>query len=269
MLGKKQNVYSQADWLRAYRNAPQHVSTADVERLIEQTVTQIKHVCQGKTVGVAWSGGKDSLVLERIMALAGYSDSVLVLTHLEYPAFVRWVHAHQPPHLTIVHTYHDLAWLRAHPDMLFPRDSAVSARWFHQVQHAGQDLFFRKHRLHVLALGRRRIEGNYCGNGGLYTTSKGVTRYSPLMLWTHEQIFAALHYFDCPLPPCYTWPRGFAVGTGPWAKRRFHSSLEYVWSELWEIDQTIVLEAAKVLPAAAAYLAVRDTDAILGAQEHD
>jgi 3'-phosphoadenosine 5'-phosphosulfate sulfotransferase (PAPS reductase)/FAD synthetase len=269
MLGKKPNNHSQAAWLRAYADASQHVSTPDLERLIEQTITQIKHVCQGKTVGVAWSGGKDSLVLERIMALAGYSDSVLVLTHLEYPAFVTWIKVHQPSTLTILYTRHDLAWLRAHPEMLFPRDSAVSARWFHQVQHAGQDAFFRAHKLHILALGRRRIEGNYCGPQGLYRTRKGVTRYSPLMDWTHEQLFAALHYFDCPLPPCYTWPRGFAVGTGPWAKRRFHSSLEYVWSELWEIDQTIVLEAAKVLPTAAAYLAVRDTDAILGAQQHD
>ena len=33
-----------------------------------------------KQLGVAWSGGKDSLVLEKVMALAGFSDCVLVLT---------------------------------------------------------------------------------------------------------------------------------------------------------------------------------------------
>jgi 3'-phosphoadenosine 5'-phosphosulfate sulfotransferase (PAPS reductase)/FAD synthetase len=269
MLGKKQNNHGQAAWLRAYADAPQHVSTQALERLIEQTITQIKHVCKGKAVGVAWSGGKDSLVLEKVMALAGFSDCVLVLTHLEYPAFVTWIKAHEPAHLTTLYTKHDLSWLMRNPQMLFPRSSAVSARWFHQVQHAGQDLFFRAHKLHVLALGRRRIEGNYCGPEGLYRTSKGTVRYSPLMDWTHEQIFAALHYFDCALPPCYAWPRGFLVGTGPWAKRRFQTSLEYVWSELWQIDQTIVLDAAKVLPAAAAYLAVRDTDDILGAPPHD
>src|SRR5262249_30209778 len=136
MLGKKQNNHSQAAWLRAYADASQHVSTPDLERLIEQTITQIKHVCKGKAVGVAWSGGKDSLVLERIMALAGFSDCVLVLTHLEYPAFVTWIKAHEPPKLTRLYTRHDLTWLRAHPDMLFPRSSAVSARRFHKVHTA-------------------------------------------------------------------------------------------------------------------------------------
>jgi hypothetical protein len=165
-----------------------------------------------------------------------------------------------PPALTVLRTTHDLTWLRDHPSMLFPRDAQTAAKWFHQVQHAGQQDYVKREHVALLAVGRRRLDGNYCGPGGVYTNRAGVTRYAPLMDWSHEEIFAALHYFGCALPPCYSWPRGYQVGTGPWPARQWTPSLHAAWDEVFHIDPDIVTDAARMLPSAAAYLYVGDME---------
>ena len=262
MLGRKQSLSDQRTWEAAYRNAATLVQTAAFEDLLAQTVSQIRQTCQGKHVAFGWSGGKDSLVLQEVMALAGYTECVLVLTYLEYRAFLQWVTDHMPPDLTVLRTRHDLCWLRDHPHMLFPQTASTAAQWFHQVQHQGQQDYVRARKIDFLAVGRRRLDGNYCGRDGLYTNRAGITRYAPLVSWTHEEVFAALHYFGRTLPPCYGWPRGYQVGTGPWAARQWTCSLREAFDEVWQIDPEVVLEAARMLPSAAGYLAVRDMEAL-------
>ena len=71
-----------------------------------------------------------------------------------------------------------------------------------------------------------------------------------LAAWSHEEIFAALGYFEADLPPCYGWPRGYQVGTGPWAARQFAPSVQAAWAEVHQIDAEIVREAAAYLPSA-------------------
>jgi len=148
-----------------------------------------------------------------------------------------------PERLTVIRSHHDLEWLRENPEMLFPRNAAIAARWFHQVQHWGQEVYVKREGNPILAVGRRRKDGNYCGPGGIYT-SRGVTLYAPLADWTLEEIFAALDCFSADLPPCYAWPRGYQVGTGPWAARQFAPNVQTAWAEVQQIDADIVREAA-------------------------
>lgn len=181
---------------------------------------------------------------------------MLVITELEYREFLEWATANMPDGLTVVNTGHDLAWLAANPGMLFPQDANTAAKWFRIVQQNGQASYHRSEGLDAILIGRRRSDGNYVGRGGanIYT-AKGVTRYSPLSEWSHEDVLAAIHwhYGAEGFAPCYGWPRGFRVGTGPWPARQWTTDEAHGWSEVWAIDPEVVIEASRLLPGALAH----------------
>lgn len=254
MLGRKQRIKN-TDWIEAVGKIEQSVSRKELDLLVSRTVKEIKKRTKGKKAAYAWSGGKDSLVLGEICRMAGISPCVLVICNLEYKAFMEWVGAHKPPGLSIINTGQDMEWLAGHPHMLFPQDSRTAAQWFHIVQHRGQAKYYRENQLDMLLLGRRRADGNYVGKGdNVYTNRQGVTRYSPLSEWTHEQILALIHYHNLAMPPFYGWKNGWLCGTHPWPARQWTGSVGNAWSEIFEIDSSIVHEAAKHIQSAKQFL---------------
>lgn len=254
ILGRKQRIKN-SEWLNAMENIESLVSKKDLESLVKKTVADIKRKTKGKKAAFAWSAGKDSLVLGQICHMADINACVLVVCNLEYPAFLKWVEANKPPELEIINTGQDLRWLSNHPHMLFPQDSKTAAQWFHIVQHRGQARYYKDHELDVLLLGRRRADGNYVGKGeNIYTNGQGVTRYSPLSEWSHEQVLAFIHYYNVALPPIYEWKNGYLCGTHPWAARQWTGSVENGWKEVYEIDRSVVKEAAEHIPSAKAFL---------------
>ena len=254
-LGKKQTI-SHEQFLEVFQKIEQVVSRSELDALVDRTVENIKATTSGKRAAYSWSGGKDSIALGGVCELAGVKPCVFGMTHgLEYPAFLAWITDHMPHELEVISTGLDLAWLAKHPEMLFPRDSRLDAKWFKLIQHKAQAQYYKKHKLDMLILGRRLGDGNFCGPKGAYVyETKGVTRYSPIAEWRHEDIFAFIHYYKCPIPPIYQWPRGFRVGTGAWPARQWTESEEQGWEEVWTIDPSIVHEAASVLPQARAFL---------------
>lgn len=254
ILGRKQRIKN-SEWINAMENIESLVSKKDLELLVKKTVADIKKKTKGKKAAFAWSAGKDSLVLGQICRMAGINACVLVVCNLEYPAFLKWVEGNKPPELEIINTGQDLRWLSNHPHMLFPQDSKTAAQWFHIVQHRGQARYYKDHELDVLLLGRRRADGNYVGKGeNIYTNCQGVTRYSPLSEWSHEQVLAFIHYYNVALPPIYEWKNGYLCGTHPWAARQWTGSVENGWKEVYEIDCSVVKEAAEHIPSAKAFL---------------
>lgn len=254
ILGRKQRIKN-SEWLNAMENIESLVSKKDLESLVKETVADIKKKTKGKKAAFAWSAGKDSLVLGQICHMAGINACVLVVCNLEYPAFLKWVEGNKPPELEIINTGQDLRWLSNHPHMLFPQESKTAAQWFHIVQHRGQARYYKDHELDVLLLGRRRADGNYVGKGeNIYTNGQGVTRYSPLSEWSHEQVLAFIHYYNVALPPIYEWKNGYLCGTHPWAARQWTGSVENGWKEVYEIDRSVVKEAAEHIPSAKAFL---------------
>lgn len=255
-LARKQSLRDQAAWLAAIRTARDVWPDPRLDDLVDRTVTAIRDTTHRKRAAYAWSGGKDSIALAWVCAAAGLDDCVLAISNLEYPAFLQWVTAHMPDGLTVLSTGQDLRWLAAHPRMLFPQGD-YGPRWFTIVNHRGQERYFRDRGLDVLLLGRRRVDGNYCGPAGadLYTNARGITRYSPLAGWPHEAVFALIEREHLALPPCYGWPRGYQVGTGAWPARQWTDSTDHGFSEVWTIDPDVIREAATVLPAAADWLA--------------
>ena len=254
ILGRKQKISNDA-WLKAMEQIEDLVSKQELDEKVRQTVKDIKATTGGKKAAVAWSGGKDSLVLADVCRQAGIEDSVLVVSNLEYSAFTEWVDRNKPPKLEIINTGQDIEWLVKHPQMLFPQDSNTAAQWFHIVQHRGQAKYYKAHELDMILLGRRRADGNYVGKGSnIYTDGKGVTRFSPLADWSHEEVLAYIHYYNLVMPPIYDWKNGYLCGTHPWAARQWMGSIENGWKEVYEIEPDIVKEAAKKIPSAKEFL---------------
>jgi len=254
ILGRKQSVKND-DWLKAIAQIEELVSKAELDELVAATVEEIKEQTAGKKAAYAWSAGKDSLVLGEICRMAGITDCMLAVCDLEYPAFMSWVEDNKPESLEVINTGQNMEWLQKHPEMLFPKDSKIAARWFAIVQHRAQAKYYKAHGLDMILLGRRRADGNYCGKGSnIYTDGKGVTRYSPLAGWKHEAVLAYIHYNNVPMPPIYDWCNGYLCGTHPWPARQWTGSLENAWKEICEIDPGIIQEAAKSIPSAKKYL---------------
>lgn len=254
MLGRKQSVRNNEDWKEALLHIEDTVSKKELDSLVKKTVKDIKEKCKGKKAAYAWSAGKDSLVLGEICEKAGIDQSVLVRCNLEYPAFIDWIEQNKPSGLEIVNTGQDIEWLKKHPDMLFPDKSNKAAQWFHIVQHRGQERYYKEHQLDMLLLGRRKADGNYVGKGNIYTNSDGITRYSPLAEWRHEDIFAYIHYYDVKLPPIYDWEKGYLCGTHPWPARQYMKNEQQGWQEVYDIDKTVVENAAQHLEGARRFL---------------
>ncbi|MCZ7478811.1 hypothetical protein [Micromonospora sp. WMMC273] len=257
MLGRKQALADNQVWTDAMHRAAELVTDTELDDLIGRAVEGIRaEQAAGRVIGYGWSGGKDSQALRYVMDAAGVSDCVLGITAgLEWPAMLRWLTDHMPPACDVIAAPLDLHWLAAHPHMLFPQ-GADGSKWFGLVQHKAQRDFYVRRQLDLLALGRRRKDGNYIGPKGAdrYTNRAGITRWSPIADWTHEQMFALLVRREVPLPPCYGWPRGWQIGTGAWPARQWTTSPDHGWSECWQIDPDVVRHAATVLPQAADWL---------------
>lgn len=107
----------------------------------------------------------------------------------------------------------------------------------------------------MLLLGRRKADGNFVGRGSnIYTNNKGITRFSPLADWSHEEVLACIHYFDIPIPPIYQWKNGYLCGTHNWAARQWTQNEANGWAEVYDIEPEIVIEASKYFEGAEVFL---------------
>lgn len=254
-IARKQRT-TQEDWTRALATIGAAIPRAALDDLAARTVAQMRAtLARFDRPAYAWSGGKDSRVLEILAERAGVRECVLGISDLEYPAFLQWATDYMPRGLEVLCTGQDLRWLAANPHMLFPQDATTAGKWFKLVQHTAQERYYKTRRVDVLLLGRRKADGNFTGAGNLYTNSRGITRYSPLADWTHEQMLAFIHHERLALPPFYRWPKGYRCGTHPWAARQWTGSVEQGWREVYTIDPAIVHAAAPLIASARAFLA--------------
>lgn len=243
------------DYRTALARARAHVTDSQLDDLIAATLADIIAVARAARLGYAWSGGKNSQALAYLMARAGIHTSVLCHSaDLEWPAMAQWTAVTKPLGCETVTVPVGVAWLAAHPQLLFPQ-GRHGTRWA-QLHQQAMARWFHREALDVVAVGRRKVDGNWTGPPGTdrYTTAHGVTVWSPLSRWSHEQLFALLEREGLALPPCYRWPRGFQVGTGPWPARQWTDSVDHGFDECWRIDPAVIRRAAAALPAAADWM---------------
>ena len=251
-LGRKQAISNDL-WIDAIANIENAVLLEELRELEEKTVEDIRDKTKGRRAAYAWSGGKDSIVLQHLCERAGVDPCMFATCELEYPAFVRWIEQHRPAQLVPVDMGLDLDWLAAHPEALFP---PMTYHWSRFLQIAGEHRFYQDAGLDILLLGRRRADGNFVGRGtNIYTDRAGRTKYNPLADWTHEQVLAFIHYHHLPLPPFYEWADGYRIGTHPWFARPYiDGDLHKGWQQIYGIDPTIVEGAASRLDSARDFL---------------
>lgn len=254
MLGKKK-TQSNEDFKAMHHNSTTIISKDHIDKLTDKTIIDIANKTKGLKVAYAWSGGKDSLVLGSLCERGGINDCVLVRNDLEFPEFMEWIENNKPKNLFIYNTGHDLEWLSKNTDMLFAKNSKVASKWYQITQINGQNKYYKMKNLDMIILGRRKKDGNYVGKNGsnVYTTKDG-TRYNPISDWTHEEISAYINYNNIEMPPIYNWQNGFVLGTHSWARRKRNKDIQTTWNEVYQIDKSIVINAAKHLESAKEYM---------------
>lgn len=201
-----------------YDTAHREISKRECAELMKRTADEMALVFQGERVVYAWSGGKDSVVLDSLMRMVGNHIGVCVCTQLEYPCVDAFLMGNKPPRTEIVRTTHDLAWLRRNPKMLFPADSRTKSDWLRIVQHSHTDEFAKRVGASMLVFGRRTEDGNVM-KSKLYTVEGRARRYNPLKDFTHLQIWGIVRHFELPEYPLYArHASSLVTGTGSWAQ---------------------------------------------------
>lgn len=245
------------------------VPDVELDRLSAAVVDRLR-AYDGPPLGVAWSGGKESMVLTHLVGRSGVAIAggmFALPVALYYREATDWCLANAPGWVEFMDTGQDLDWLKAHPAYLFPLDRRYASDWYRIVQHQAQDEWALKTGATML-LGRRRGDGNYCGRRAgedSYTTRKGVTRWSPMADWSLDAVYAYMQREGIGLPPYYGWHAGFYCGSGctwpmreAWMVTKPEDWPMVGWSRVYDHEPDTVAAAAAVgLEGAAAFLDVR------------
>lgn len=255
-IGRKQGS-ANARWCELWERCTELVSKEHLDRLTDQTLQSMERVMAGQRCGLAWSGGKDSAVVEWLARKVGIVGGTTSLAHsdLNYPAMERWTLTNIAPDISIHRGSRDLAWLQEHPRYLFPATSKIVRAWFAANQWKAQHDYFKAANLGLIVLGRRTLENSVPEQ--LRTDRHGITRYSPIREWGHAEVLAFIRHHDLQLPPCYGWPNGWIRGPHPWNTRHDGDTHREIWSTIAGIDPTILQRAASFFPEAGAVLAER------------
>ena len=254
VLGRKQSMKPKDEnfWWKVINNIEEYVSREEVARASDIARAKILQMTTGKRAAYTWSGGKDSLVIAELCRSVGITACQCFYTGLEFPAWKKFLFANAPAGCEMIYVDFDLDFLVRHPEMIFA-NGRISQIWNRKIQQEHFRRYLKEKNLEVLILGHRTIDGNVCGKEGIRIQREGGILYAPIYDWSHEQVFAFLHYNKIELPFIYKWLRGFRHGTHNWAERSTPSVNEG-YREIYKIDPSVVIQAAEKLPSAKKFL---------------
>ena len=254
---KSKNHNSQEKWIEVYKNIEQYITKEEIDKKINNTVSKIKKMIKNKNVAYAWSGGKDSLALQVVMEKAGINKGLIgICEELEYPSFLRYIKENIPAGIEIINIPIKYEYLQKNTELIFPKKSLYASKWFQMIQHKAQDRYFKENKLDMLILGRRKQDGNYVGQENIYTKKDGITRYSPLADWKHEDILATIHYYKMELPKIYFMHNGFNIGTHVVLART--GETEKCLEDIYQHEKEILLKLSKHIGIIEEYINERE-----------
>lgn len=250
---KSKRSLTEQEWITAFNNSWKIVPFEHIQKIEASAIALVqKYISMygANNLAYAWSGGKDSILISEICRKAGITQGMFGTCDLEYPEFQKWVNENIPSGVEPVSSGRDLEWLLERQDKIFPSDTKVRAWWFQNTHRVSQKKYYREKNLSGIFLGRRRIDGN-TGSGNDYRDKSGALWITPVFEWTHEELFAYLHYYKLELPPIYNWKNGFLQGTHLWPMRGTINPTSRtadrirVWEEIYSIDKGLVIKMSK------------------------
>ena len=252
-LGRKQRITNEA-WLEAVATVESTVSEAALGELVAATIEDIKAKTAGKKAAYAWSGGKDSIVLGKLCEAAGVVDSMIGVCDLEYPAFAAWIEANKPEGCEVINTHQGLDWLARHRRCCSRRTRQRPAGGFPSCS-TGRSAFTP--RLTTLTLSSLAAAVRTGTMWAAAPTSTPTARASPASARSQPGATStswpiSITTSSRSRPSTGGRTATFAVRTpGPPA---VDGQPENGWREVYDIDPSIVIEAAEKIGSARAFL---------------
>lgn len=209
------------------------ITYEQIKLLTKNTIRRLKQVLgdnKYQSIGLAWSGGKDSIVLSHLLDnhQIYYDKSIIALYHYQYPSFERWIRdkKNQPRNLEFSKMVGvDTRKLNNDQKFLFPETKKETSYAYTKDRWNIQKKFALENNLDVMLYGRRNQDRNNTGVNGLLK-HKDFDRYSPIYDWTNEELMAYIHYNNIELPEIYLYHDGFELGTEPWTSKRLVNDLK-------------------------------------------
>ena len=239
-------------WWDVINHIEEYVSRDEVARATDIARARILKMTYGKKAAYMWSGGKDSLVIGKLCNSLGITKCQCLMKYTEFPEWENWLIKNAPPNCEIKKVGFTLEQLSKNVELLFARGRA-GQKWIREVQSKHFQKYLQEKKADILIVGQRTIDGNVCGKNGVRCQKKGGIIYAPIFDWSHELLFAFMKYNDIEIPFIYKWYRGFYNGTCGWAQRTAHS-VNQAWQEVYDIDSSVVIQAAEKLPSARKFL---------------
>lgn len=244
-----------SDWIKLYKESLKIVKPERIRELTDVAVERIRAIVkENPSCAYGFSGGKDSMVLAKLVELSGVEIlSFCTLFRHDYPAMNEFNRDTAPKRTVfIVSEDYSIDFLNVHPEYLFPEpyDKKIRAEYT-KAWRMTATKYLKEIGIKHLITGRRIEDGNHCGKpmeelrGTYCSHNKDFTSYNVIAEWSHEELLAFIRFYQLPMAPIYNYKDGFVYGTHAWIERdRVDHSIEKTFDELWEIDRSIIYKAA-------------------------
>jgi 3'-phosphoadenosine 5'-phosphosulfate sulfotransferase (PAPS reductase)/FAD synthetase len=220
-----------------------------LQRLIDRAV-QIVAELQNVAVRpmLAYSGGKDSIVVAHIIKEAGlmpFVDAAVCETSFYFEKQLEDIR-HLADALEWNVTYKNSLgwdWLRQHPEVIFANDSRTRGWDAFQRQQKSMADYARKNHNDAIIFGRRTQE-NTVPSHLYYLQSKRTWSCHPIREWTTQDVWDYFNLFNIPIPWIYTTTHGKHSGNSAFYSIRANAvgGVDKAWELVTALDPTITKE---------------------------
>lgn len=193
---------------------PDHPKRTNLEPLIDRANDRLRELlCHSRKNLLAYSGGKDSIVVAHLATKHGINEAVSELSFC-FPRDVAEFGDHAK-HLGLAVFWQNslnMDWLKKHPHLLFA-DLKQQSELYAKRQQATIKRIARRLGYTGIITGRRKQENTVRSH--LYQTADGKWNCHPLIDWTTDNIWQYIHDHRLPYPTIYKTPIGKLEGADP------------------------------------------------------
>jgi predicted phosphoadenosine phosphosulfate sulfurtransferase len=175
---------------------------------------EVEEAAKNQRLALAWSGGKDSIVLQHILQGIDFVEIQQVSNPtypIHFPDSARWLYANTPEKTKIFDMGFDRQKII---EIAFPKNSLEMKSWLQPKWRVFKNRQ-KEISLDWTLFGRRTDDGNKIMREK-HRNGQGMKTWCPLMDWSNEEIAAYISHFGVRLPPDYGFYNGFRYGLRTW-----------------------------------------------------